>query len=317
MKRVFTLFMALLLAAGMLMLTSCTGEGGSQGNKPPANAETPPTAPPTAPPAAPSFDTTRPISVVSREDGSGTRSAFTELFGIQSTESDGSKKDNTTREAIIADKTDIMMTNIASDPYAIGYVSLGSLNSTVKAVEVNGVAATADNVKNGSYVVQRPFIIATNGTANGLAKDFIDFIMSAEGQAIVERKGYVAIVANAPVYDGGKPSGHIVIGGSSSVTPLMEVLREEYLKVNPNAGIDIQMNDSSSGMSGTLNGTYDIGMASRELKESEISGGLSPIQIALDGIAVIVNNDNPIGGLTKDQVKDIFTGAITAWSEIQ
>jgi len=263
-----------------------------------------------------SFDSSKPITVISREDGSGTRSAFIELFGVQSSQSDGSKKDNTTREAIIADKTDVMMTNVANDPYAIGYISLGSMNSTIKALDIDGIAATAQNVKNGTYPIQRPFIIATKGDPTGLTKDFIDYILSTEGQAVVESRGYTAIVDNASPYTGGRPSGRIVIGGSSSVTPLMEVLREEYLKVNPNATIEIQMSDSSAGMSGTMEGSFDIGMASRELKESELAV-LKPVEIAKDGIAVIVNVNNPLTNLTKEQVKAIYTGETLNWSELQ
>ena len=261
---------------------------------------------------APNFDSNRPISVVTREDGSGTRSAFIELFGIQ----DANKNDQTTREAIVADKTDVMMTTVANDPYSIGYVSLGSLNNTVKAVGVNGVAATAANVKNGSYPIQRPFIIATAGEPTGPTKDFIDFIMSKEGQAVVGARGYIAVNQGAAPYSGSKPSGNIVIGGSSSVTPLMEKLREEYLAINPNATIEIHMFDSSTGMSGTIDGTFDIGMASRELKESE-AAKLTGVEIALDGIAVIVNPNNPITDISRENVKRIYIGDATIWSDIK
>ncbi|MCL2136346.1 MAG: extracellular solute-binding protein [Coriobacteriia bacterium] len=258
------------------------------------------------------FDNTKPITVVSREDGSGTRSAFIELFEVQ----DANKNDNTTKEAVIADKTDVMMTNIANDPYAIGYISLGSLNNTVKAVSIDGVAATTANVKNGTYAIQRPFIIATKPDPTGLAKDFIDFIMSKEGQAIVEERGYLAADENAPEYNGTKPSGSIVVGGSSSVTPLMEYLVQEYKKLNTNATIEVQMSDSSSGMTGAMNGTYDIGMSSRELKDTE-AAELTGIDIAVDGIAVIVNNNNPVTDLSAEDVMRIYTGEITTWSEIK
>ncbi|MDR2957399.1 MAG: substrate-binding domain-containing protein [Coriobacteriales bacterium] len=258
------------------------------------------------------FDSSKPITIVSREDGSGTRSAFIELFGIQ----DSDKNDLTTKEAIVADKTDIMMSNVSNDAYAIGYISLGSLNNSVKAVSINGIAANVTNVKNGSYPIQRPFFIATKGNPSGLTKDFIDFILSAEGQAVVVDRGYVAIVDNAPAYAGSRPSGKIVVGGSSSVTPLMEKLREEYLKVNTNATIEVQMFDSSAGMAGTIDGTFDIGMASRELKDSELAQ-LIPFEIAKDGIAVIVNKNNPVSNMTTDQVKAIYTGATSKWSDIQ
>jgi phosphate transport system substrate-binding protein len=307
MKRLAVIALSLVL--GLSALTACTTDKpGTPPDDP--NVEGPDT------PDTPSFDASKPITVVSREDGSGTRSAFIELFGVQSTEADGSKKDNTTKEAIIADKTDVMMTNVAGDPYAIGYISMGSLNDTIKPLSIDGVAPTIANVKDGSYPIQRPFIIATNGEADGLTKDFIDYIMSSDGQAIVEARGYIAVAAGAPAYAGSKPSGRIVVGGSSSVTPLMEKLREEYLLVNPNAEIEIQMFDSSAGMTGAIDGTFDIGMSSRELKDSELSAGLLPVEIALDGIAVIVNLDNPLSNATKEQVRGIYTGEVTIWSDI-
>ncbi|MCL2495076.1 MAG: substrate-binding domain-containing protein [Oscillospiraceae bacterium] len=256
-----------------------------------------------------------PITVVSREDGSGTRGAFIELFGIEVKNNDGTKKDLTTKEAITADKTDIMMTNIAGDPNAIGYISLGSLNDSIKALEIDGAAASVENVKNGSYSIQRPFNIAVKGEAEGLTKDFIDFILSAQGQEVVEARQYIAIAENAPAFSSSRPSGKIVVAGSSSVTPLMEKLREAYLVINPSAAIEVQLGDTNSGMTMAINGTCDIGMASRALKESELAQ-LTEIAIALDGIAVIVNNQNAITGLSSEQVKDIFTGAALNWSDI-
>ena len=261
-----------------------------------------------------SFNGDKEIIVVSREDGSGTRGAFIELFGIEQKNDDGTKRDLTTKEAIIAKQTDVMMTNIAGDQYAIGYISLGSLNDTVKALEIEGVVPTADNVKNRTYPIARPFNIATNGEATGLAKDFIDFILSAEGQEVVA-SSYIAIVENAPAYNGSKPSGRIVVAGSSSVTPIMEKLKEAYLAINTNATIEIQMSDSSAGITGAIDGTCDIGMASRELKGSELEQLIST-QIALDGITVIVNHENITTNLTKEQVKSIFTGETLTWSEI-
>lgn len=255
------------------------------------------------------------ISVVSREDGSGTRGAFIELMGVEVKNADGTKQDKTTKEAIIAKQTDIMLTNVASDNNAIGYVSLGSLNDTVKAVDIDGAKATKDNVKNGTYTVSRPFIIATNGEAEGLTKDFIDFILSAQGQEVVS-KNYISIDDNAPDYSGEKPSGKIVVAGSTSVTPVMEKLKEAYELVNPNATVEIQQSDSSTGMTNAINGSCDIGMSSRELKDSE-KEVLTGITIALDGIAVIVNKNNSATGLTKEQVKGIFTGEITKWSDLQ
>ena len=260
------------------------------------------------------FDSGKDIVVVSREDGSGTRGAFIELFGIEQKNEDGTKKDLTTKEAIIAKQTDVMMTNIAGDPYAIGYISLGSLNDTIKALQIEGVTPTAENVKNGTYPIARPFNIATKDEVSELAEDFIGFIRSAEGQAVIGGS-YIAVDENAPAYAGSKPTGKIVVAGSSSVTPIMEKLKEAYLLINPDATIEIQMSDSSAGITGAIDGTCDIGMASRELKDSELEQ-LTSTQIALDGIAVIVNHENPITNLTKEQVKAIFTGETLTWSEV-
>ena len=260
------------------------------------------------------FDSGKNIVVVSREDGSGTRGAFIELFGIEQKNDDGTKKDLTTKEAIIAKQTDVMMTNIIGNPYAIGYISLGSLNDTVKALKIEGVIPTADNVKNGTYPIARPFNIAIKGEPSALSGDFIDFILSADGQAIVGQS-YIAVTENAPAYAGSKPAGKIVVAGSSSVTPIMEKLKEAYLLVNPNATIEIQMSDSSAGITGAIDGTCDIGMASRDLKDSELEQ-LTSTRIALDGITVIVNHDNPATNLTKEQVKAIFTGELLSWSEV-
>ena len=220
----------------------------------------------------------------------------------------------TTTEAIIANKTDVMLTNVASDIHAIGYVSLGSLNDTIKALKIDGTAASADNVKNGTYKISRPFNIATKGEPSALAKDFIDFILSADGQAVVA-KSYIAVDDSSAPYAGTKPSGRIVVAGSSSVTPVMEKLAEAYALLNPDAVIEIQLSDSTAGMNGAIDGTCDIGMASRTLKDSE-TAVLNATAIALDGIAVIVNADNPVENLTAEQVRKVFTGELTLWSEI-
>ena len=259
------------------------------------------------------FDLKKEISVVSREDGSGTRGAFIELFSVEQRNDDGTRTDKTTKEAIIAKQTDVMMTNIANDKYAIGYISLGSLNDTVKAVKIDGVTPSSENVKNGTYQVSRPFNIATKTDLSETAQDFIDFILSAEGQNVIA-SSYIAIDEGASGYSGAKPSGKIVVSGSSSVAPIMEKLKEAYLAVNTNATIEIQQSDSSAGISDALSGISDIGMASRELKDSELEQLIST-QIALDGIAVIINKDNTTDDLTKDQVKAIFTGEILAWSD--
>lgn len=260
------------------------------------------------------FDPKKSINVISREEGSGTRGAFIELFGVEVKAEDGSKKDMTTAEAVIVSQTDVMMTNVAGDAHAIGYISLGSLNDTVKAIDIDGVKASSDNMKNGTYSISRPFKIATKGEPTGLAKDFIDFILSSDGQAVAG-KSYIAVNENAAAYSGSRPSGKIVVAGSSSVTPVMEKLKEAYAAVNPNATVEIQMTDSSAGMTSAIDGTCDIGMASRELKDSE-KEKLKDIDIALDGIAVIVNAQNTAANLTKEQVKNIFTGEASEWSEV-
>ncbi len=255
------------------------------------------------------------ITVVSRENGSGTRGAFIELMGIEEKGADGTKVDKTTAEAVIANKTDVMLTNVSGDEYGIGYVSLGSLSSSVKALKVDGVEATAENIKNGTYKVARPFNIATKAEISEVAQDFIDFILSSEGQEIVSN-GYIKVDDAAQPYAGAKPAGKVVVAGSSSVSPVMEKLKEAYLAVNTNAEIELQTSDSTAGMTGAIEGTCDIGMASRDLKDSE-KETLTATAIALDGIAIIVNPANPIENITSEQVKNIFTGATTMWSEVE
>ena len=254
------------------------------------------------------------IDVISREDGSGTRGAFIELFGIEE-KKDGEKVDMTTDDAQITNSTSVMLTTVAGDDYAIGYVSLGSLNDSVKALKIDGAEATADNIENGSYKVSRPFNIAVKKDLdNEVAKDFMAYIMSTEGQEIVSNEKYIP-VSDVEAYAGSKPSGKCVVGGSSSVSPLMEKLIEAYKKVNPNADIELQTSDSTTGMTSTIEGSYDIGMASRELKDDEASE-LEATVIATDGIAVIVNKANTADELSADQVKSIFTGETTSWSDI-
>jgi phosphate transport system substrate-binding protein len=260
------------------------------------------------------FDSAREITVVSREAGSGTRGAFIELMGVEEKDANGNKTDHTAAGAVIANKTDVVMTNVAGDPYAIGYISLGSLNDSVKALSVDGVAAKAENVKNGTYKVSRPFNIATKGTPAPLAQDFIDYIMSAEGQKIAAG-GYIAVNDQAAPFAGSKPAGKLAIAGSSSVSPVMEKLTEAYRLVNPGANIEIQTSDSTAGMTGAIAGTCDIGMASRALKDSELKT-LTPLTIAMDGIAVIVNKENPITDLTSEQVKAIYTGKTVTWNSL-
>lgn len=258
-----------------------------------------------------------PVSVVSREEGSGTRGAFIELFGIEQKNDAGEKIDYTTDMAEITNSTSVMITTIAGNKNAIGYISLGSLSDDVKALKIDGADATVDNIKSGSYKIARPFNIATlsEDKLSEEAKDFIAFIMSDEGQKVIEDKGYISQGSNGAYTASGK-SGKITVAGSSSVTPVMESLKEAYIALNPDVTIEVQQSDSTTGMTSAIEGICDIGMASRELKDSEMGAGLVPTVIAMDGIAVIVNNENPVSGLTSEQVKAIFTGETTNWSEV-
>ena len=253
------------------------------------------------------------ITVISREEGSGTRSAFIELVGVEEKDADGNKVDKTTESALIQSSTDVVLTQVASDKNAIGYISLGSLNDTVKALQIDGVDATPENVKDGKYTVVRPFNIAVDGEPTGVVADFINFILSDDGQKVVEDSDYITVSSGSFSTDNSE--GKIVVSGSSSVTPVMEKLAEAYKGINTKAVIEVQQTDSSSGMKAVLEGTCDIGMASRELKDDETK--LKAIEIAKDGIAIVINKDNAINSLTKAQVKDIYTGAVTDWSEIQ
>lgn len=256
------------------------------------------------------------ITTVSREDGSGTRGAFIELFGIEQKNEAGEKMDLTTDEAIIVNNTAAMMTTVAGDSAAIGYISLGSLNDTVKAVDIDGAAASVDNIKNGAYKIARPFNIAVReDTLSAAAKDFTAFILSSEGQKVVEDNGYISVGA-PQAYVSTVSDGKIVVAGSSSISPVMEKLKEAYVALNPKMTVEIQQSDSTTGMTSAIGGTCDIGMASREVKDSELEQGLTSITIAMDGIAVIVNKENPVGSLTPQNVLDIFTGAVTDWEEI-
>ncbi len=257
------------------------------------------------------------ISVLTREEGSGTRGAFIELLGIEEKNADGKKVDKTIDTAETTNSTSVMITTVQGNKAAIGYISLGSLDkSKVKALKVDGAEAATDNVKNGEYKVSRPFNIATKGDTTGVASDFIKFILSADGQAVVEKNGYIS-EGNTGAYKASGQKGKITIGGSSSVTPVMEKLKEAYVKLNPDVTVDVQQNDSSSGMKGAIDGIYDIGMASRDVKDSEKEAGLNSIKIALDGIAVIVNKDNTLDAITSEQIKNIYTGSLTKWSEIK
>lgn len=259
------------------------------------------------------WDSSNDITIVSREDGSGTRGAFIELFGIEE-KKNGEKVDMTTDDAQITNSTSVMLTTVAGDDYAIGYVSLGSLNDTVKALKIDGEEATEQNIKDGKYKICRPFNIATKkGADNEVAKDFIAYIMSKEGQQVISDNGYIGD-DSAEAYAGSKPSGKAVVGGSSSVSPVMEKLIEAYKKVNTGAEIELQTTDSTTGMTSAIDGSYDIGMASRELQDEE-KDKLDSQVIATDGIAVIVNKNNTTDELSSDQVKTIYTGDATTWDE--
>ena len=297
------------VALAALMVTAFAGCGSSNGAS--SNSDTTTEAATTV--AQTNFDTSKQITVVTREEGSGTRDAFTELTGVLV--KDGDKKtDKTVTSAVTINSTEAVITNVKDNEAAIGYISLGSLNDSVKAVKIDGVEATAENVKSGDYSISRPFNIAYKGQLSEVAQDFVNYILSADGQKVVEDNGYVA-VSEEKAYSGSKPSGKIVVAGSSSVSPVMEKLAEAYQAINTNANVEIQTSDSSAGMQAAMEGTCDIGMASRELKDEEVSS-LTPTTIAKDGIAVIVNNANTCETLTKDQVKSIYTGETTLWSDV-
>ena len=285
-KKLLSVLTALTLAVGMI------GCGGSNG-----------------------FNADEEISIITREDGSGTRGAFIELFGIEKKNEEGNKIDHTTDAASITNSTSVMMTTVESDLHAIGYISLGSLNDTVKAVQIDGVTASIENIKNGSYSIYRPFNIAVKEGLSDVAQDFINYILSAEGQAVIEGAGYITVSENRAFTSNGA-SGKVTVAGSSSVSPVMQKLKEAYIAVNAKAEIEILTSDSSTGMSNAIEGICDIGMASRAVKDSEKEKGLTEITIANDGVAVIVNKENPVESMTKSQVEQIYTGVVTNWSDI-
>ncbi len=251
------------------------------------------------------------ITVVSREEGSGTRDAFTELTGVLADD-----VDNTVDTAEISNSTSVVIQSVAGNSAAIGYISLGSLDDSVKAVQVDGVDATVENVTSGDYKLQRPFNIVTKGEVGELPQDFINFIMSADGQSIIEEEGYIKINDSAEAYEPSGLEGTITLAGSTSVSPVMEVLADEYKALNNGVTIEIQQTGSGAGIQSTIEGVCDIGMASRELEEEEAAEGLTSQEIALDGIAVIVNNDNSVNNLTTEQIRQIFTGEITNWADV-
>lgn len=255
------------------------------------------------------------INVISREDGSGTRGAFIEIFGIEKKNAEGKKIDYTTEEAAITNSTAVMLSSVAGDKYAIGYVSLGSLNNSVKALQIDGAEASVENINNGSYKISRPFNIAVKDNLSAVATDFVNYILSDEGQNVIAANKYIKVKTSGS-FQTKAPKGKVVVAGSSSVSPVMEKLIEAYKKTNPNATLELQTSDSTTGVTNAINGTCDIGMASRSLKSSEKEKGVNEVTIAIDGIAVIVNQENPTVGLTKAQVESIFTGKVEKWNKI-
>lgn len=253
------------------------------------------------------------IYPISREMGSGTRGAFVDIFDVK--KQIGNKKiDATSKKAEVTNSTGVMITTVANSKNAIGYISLGSLNDTVKAVKIDGVAPSVENVNNKSYTVFRPFNLAVSSN-NELVNDFLAYIGSNLSKNIIQKAGYIAIYDNE--FSSAKPSGKIVVAGSSSITPLMEKLKEGYKLVNPNATIEIQQSDSTTGINSAIEKIADIAMVSREFKDNELKSGLKTQILALDGLAVIVNKENSINSLSKESVKKIFTGEITDWNRVK
>lgn len=303
MRKILSIFLVSIMT--MTIIASCsndnTAKTGDNTNSPAKNSES-------------NFDTSSTINVVTREDGSGTREAFTEIVGILEKGENGNETDRTYTEAVVQNSTNSVMTTVTGDEYSIGYISLGSLNDTVKALKIEGTEATAENVQNNSYKISRPFNIAYKGKLNTLSEDFLNFILSTEGQEIVLKEGYVQIGNDLTAYEAnGEQEGNLVVAGSTSVTPVMEKLVEAYQEIHLGVSIEIQSTGSSAGMQSTMEGTADLGMASRELKESELAELTSEV-IAQDGIAVIVNNSNPTEDLTLEDVKSIYTGETTEWN---
>ena len=299
-KRLLMVAMGAVLALGVLGLAGCAGGGDAAATGGSDGASS----------ASPSGQ----VSVYSREDGSGTRGAFVELFGIEEKDANGDKVDLTTPSAAITNSTSVMMTSVAGDEAGIGYISLGSLNETVKALDIDGAKPTAENVKSGESKIARPFNIVSKAGVSDVAQDFIDYIMSADGQKVVEDNGYISVADNAGSYTASGKSGKIVLAGSSSVTPVMEKLAEAYKALNSGVTIEVNQSDSTTGVNMATEGTCDIGMVSRELKDSE-KGGVSAQVIAQDGIAVIVNPGSSVDSLTSDQVKGIYTGELVTWED--
>ena len=276
----------------------------------PASANSPAANSPaaaSAPAPAASFDTSRIIAVYTREDGSGTRDAFVSITGVGG---------DMYAEAVVESETNQILTKVEENPFAISYVSVGSLNPRVKALDINGVTPSDATIMNGSYTLQRPLLVCINADseANPLVQDFIAFMLSAEGQNISATR-WTMVNANAPRYTPSGMSGTLKVGGSTSVDPLMQAMRQAYIAHNPNVDIEISGGGSGTGISEATSGVLDIGMSSRALRDNE-KEALRDIDIALDGVAVIVNPANPVTGMTIEQVKDIFTGEIKRWNQV-
>jgi len=321
MKKAISLILACMFA--LFLFTACGGSAtetpslGSPAQDTPAQ-DTPAQDPPaqdTPAQAASDFDDRREIIVVSRESGSGTRGAFVELTGVE-VSADGNTTDMTSPEAVIGNSTNAIMTNVSGDIYSIGYISTGSIDNSIKAVNIDGVEPTPANVLAGDYKIARPFIVVTMDNLSPVAQDFLSFIMSKEGQEIVADR-YIPVDQNAPAFESNRETGTVVVGGSTSVSPVVERLAEAYQEINSGANIEVHATGSGAGITGAIDGVLDIGMSSRNIRDSEMENLYQQITIAMDGIAVIVNNDNPLTNLTMEEVREIFTGEKTRWSEVQ
>ncbi len=252
------------------------------------------------------------IYPISREMGSGTRGAFVDIFDVK--QETGKKIDATSKKAEVTNSTGVMITTVANSKNTIGYISLGALNDEVKALKIDGVAPSVANINNKSYTIFRPFNVVTK-TKTPLAEDFLNYASSQNALAIIEKAGYIAVSKNA--FSSKKPKGKLVIAGSSSVTPLMEKLKEAYEKINPNANLEILQSDSTTGVTSTIEGIADIGMVSREVKQSELKKGLKAQVLALDGLAVIVHKSNKLDDISKESVKKIFMGELSEWDKVK
>ncbi len=265
--------------------------------------------------AAQEFVLPHEITVVSREDGSGTRSAFVTLLGLMSETDSGAQWDNTTLEAQITNNTAVMIATVAGDPYAVGYISMGSLSAQTTALSIDGVAPTPAAVADGSYPLSRPFLLVLPAEPDAATADFLTYLSSTAAAAVIENAGFVPAAPTGD-YSAGALSGRIVVSGSSSVAPVMEKLKEAYETLNPNVNIEIQMSDSTTGVTSVSEGICDLGMSSRALSAAELASVGSVQTLALDGIAVIVNELNPLRQLSSAQLRDIYSGALSDWSEV-